>query len=159
MGRRIRGACLKQENFYFALPPCGGEMEIQAAVLCDSATDYRGKLCILGTFDTIITPSLPSTHPHCSIALRIVFRDADEGVHRLKLRLINEDGQNILPNIEPEMHVKLPENVFFYSRNLIFNLQQIKFEQAGLYSIDVIIDETIVARIPLQVVAGKKEKQ
>jgi len=126
--------------------------------LCDSAADYRGKLCILGTFDTIITPSLPSTHPHCSIALRIVFRDADEGVHKLKLRLINEDGRNILPNIEPEMHVKLPENVFFYSRNLIFNLQQITFEQAGLYSIDVLIDDAIVARIPLQVVVGKREK-
>jgi hypothetical protein len=136
----------------------GSIMEIQAAVLCDSATDYRGKLCILGTFDTIVTPSLPSTHPHCSIALRIVFRDADEGAHKLKLRLINEDGKNILPNIEPEMHVKLPDNVYFYSRNLIFNLQQIKFEQAGLYSIDVIINEAIVARIPLQVVVGKKDK-
>src|SRR5688500_16138804 len=134
-------------------------MDIQAAVLCDSATDYRGKLCILGTFDTIVTPSLPSTHPHCSIALRIVFRDADEGVHKLKLRLINEDGKNILPSIEPEMHVKLLENVYFYSRNLIFNLQQIKFEQAGLYSIDVIINEAIVARIPLQVVVGKKDNK
>jgi hypothetical protein len=132
-------------------------MEIQAAVLCDSAADYRGKLCILGTFDTIITPNLPSTHPHCSIALRIVFRDSDEGTHKLKLRLINEDGKNILPHIEPEMQVKLPENVFFYSRNLIFNLQQIKFESAGLYSIDVIIDEQMMARIPLQVVVGKKQ--
>jgi len=133
-------------------------MEIQAALLCDSATDYRGKLCILGTFDTIVTSTLPSTHPHCSIALRLVFRDTDEGTHKMKLRLINEDGRNILPKIEPEVQVKLPENVFFYSRNLIFNLQQIKFEQAGLYSIDVIFDDQMVARIPLQVVLGKKEK-
>ena len=127
-------------------------------MLCDSATDYRGKLCILGTFDTIVTSNLPSTHPHCAIAIRIVFRDADEGDHKLKLRLINEDGKNILPNIEPELHVKLPENVYFYSRNLIFNLQQIRFEQAGLYSIDIIIDEEIVSRIPLQVVLAKKGK-
>ena len=132
-------------------------MDIQAALLCDSATDYRGKLCILGTFDTIISSELPLVHPHCSIALRIVFRDADEGMHRLKLRLINEDGKNILPNLEPELHVKLPENVYFYSRNLIFNLQQIRFEQAGLYSIDVIIDEQMACRIPLQVVLGKKK--
>ena len=131
-------------------------MDIQAAVLCDSATDYRGKLCILGTFDTIVASNLPSTHPHCSIAIRIVFRDSDEGTHKLKLRLINEDGKNILPNIEPELHVKLPDNVFFYSRNLIFNLQQIKFEQGGLYSIDIIIDDEIVSRIPLQVVLAKK---
>src|SRR5688500_16782700 len=133
-------------------------MDIQAAVLCDSATDYRGKLCILGTFDTIVTPSLPSVHPHCSIAIRIVFRDADEGSHKLKLRLINEDGVNILPNIEPELHVKMPENVYFYSRNMIFNLQQIRFEQAGLYSIDIMIDEKMASRIPLQVVVGTKER-
>jgi hypothetical protein len=131
-------------------------MEIQVAVLCDSAVDYRGKLCILGTFDTIVTSTLPSTHPHCSIALRIVFRDSDEGSHKIKVRLINEDGKNLLPNIEPEMKVKMPENVFFFSRNLVFNLQQIKFEQAGLYSIDVLIDEQMTARIPLQVVVGKK---
>jgi hypothetical protein len=87
-----------------------------------------------------------------------VFRDSDEGTHKLKLRLINEDGKNILPNIEPELHVKLPENVYFYSRNLIFNLQQIKFEQAGLYSIDIMIDEEMASRIPLQVVLGKKER-
>jgi len=133
-------------------------MDIQAAVLCDSATDYRGKLCILGTFDTIVTPSLPSVHPHCSIAIRIVFRDADEGSHKLKLRLINEDGVNILPNIEPELHVKMPENVYFYSRNMIFNLQQIRFEQAGLYSIDIMIDDQMASRIPLQVVVGTKER-
>ena len=76
----------------------------------------------------------------------------------LKLHLINEDGRNILPNIVPELHVKLPDNVYFYSRNLIFNLQQIKFEQAGLYSIDILIDDQMVSRIPLQVVLGKKEK-
>lgn len=132
-------------------------MDIQVAVLCDSATDYRGKLCILGTFDTIVTPTLPSVHPHCSIAIRVVFRDSDEGNHKFKVRMINEDGKNILPNIEPEIKVKLPENVYFYSRNLIFNLQQIKFEQAGLYSIDILIDEQMSARIPLQVVVGKQQ--
>lgn len=153
-------ACFHWLTIYYpGSRPAGlNRMDIQAAVLCDSATDYRGKLCILGTFDTIITNTLPSTHSHCSIAIRIVFRDTDEGAHKLKLRLIDEDGKNILPNIEPELHVKLPENVYFYSRNLIFNLQQIKFEQAGLYSIDVIIDEQMASRIPLQVVLAKKEK-
>ena len=84
-------------------------MEVQAAVLCDSAADYRGKLCILGTFDTILAS-------------------------------------------------KLPENVFFYSQNLIFNLQQIKFERPGQYSIDVLLDGDIVARVPLQVVQAQQKE-
>ncbi|MDB6032554.1 MAG: hypothetical protein JWM16_2892, partial [Verrucomicrobiales bacterium] len=38
-------------------------MEIQVAVLCDAATDYQGKLNILGTFDTIFTAQMPAVHP------------------------------------------------------------------------------------------------
>ena len=127
-------------------------MEVQVAVLCDSASDYRGKLCVLGTFDTIYASQLPAVHPHCSIALRIVFRDEDEGMRNIRLRLIDEDGKNILPNIEPRLDIRLPPEMFFYSKNFIFNLQQIKFENAGQYSIDILIDDRMIARIPLQVV-------
>ncbi|MEK7684730.1 MAG: hypothetical protein AAB466_04855 [Verrucomicrobiota bacterium] len=131
-------------------------MEVQVAVLCDSASDYRGKLCILGTFDTILASKLPTVHPHCSIALRMVFRDSDVGQHGFKIGLIDEDGKSMLPKIEPAMDVKLPENVFFYSCNLIFNLQQIKFEKPGQYSIDLIMDDRMIARIPLQVMLAQK---
>lgn len=132
-------------------------MEVQAALLCDSAQDYNGKLCLLGSFDTIVTPGLPAVHPHCAIALRIVCRAEDEGDHKLQLSLIDEDGKNILPKIEPNVEVKLPENVFFFSRNLIFNLQQIKFERSGQYSIDITIDGVMMARIPLQVMMSNRE--
>jgi hypothetical protein len=127
-------------------------MEVQVAVLCDSASDYRSKLCILGAFDTISATQLPATHPHCSIALRLIFRDQDEGEHTLRLRLIDEDGKNMLPTIEPKLHVKLPPEMFFFSRNLIFNLQQITFHKTGQYSIDILFNDQMIARIPLQVV-------
>ncbi len=35
-------------------------MNIQIAVLCDSAVEYQSRLCILGTFDTIRTHKLPA---------------------------------------------------------------------------------------------------
>ena len=54
-------------------------MTIQIAVLCDAATDYNGKLNLLGTFDTILTSQLPAIHPQCSIALRIAFNRIEEG--------------------------------------------------------------------------------
>jgi hypothetical protein len=46
-------------------------MNIQIAVLCDSAVEYQNRLCVLGTFDTIRTHQLPTTKPRCSIALQI----------------------------------------------------------------------------------------
>ena len=128
-------------------------MEVQVAVLCDSASNYHGKLCILGTFDTLYTTQLPAVHPHCSIALRLVFRDEDAGDSKLRLRLIDEDGVNKLPaDIGANIHVEMPADMYFLSKNLVFNLQQIAFDKTGQYSIDILLNDKMMARIPLQVV-------
>ena len=126
-------------------------MEVQIASLCDAAADYNGKLSLLGAFDTVLVQQLPAVHPHCSVALRIVFRDTDEGDHTLQLAMIDEDGKNLLPKIEAQIKIKLAENMFFSSNNLIFNLQGLQFPATGQYSIDIRLDNNIIARIPLQV--------
>ncbi len=134
-------------------------MDVQVAALCDSAADYNGKLCLLGVFDTIGVRQLPAVHPHCSIAVRIVFHTGEEGRHQLKLTLIDEDGRNLLPNIPPpNLDVRMPEHMYFASSNLVFNLQGMKFEKAGNYSIDISVDGKIIARIPLQVVLLKQQQ-
>jgi len=51
----------------------------------------------------------------------------------------------------------MPDNLFFFSRNIVIGLQRLKFERTGQYSIDVAIDEHIMARIPLQIVEMKKK--
>jgi hypothetical protein len=48
-------------------------MTIQVAVLCDAATEYNGKLNLLGTFDTVYAAQMPAHHPQCSVATRIAF--------------------------------------------------------------------------------------
>ncbi|MBL6765468.1 MAG: hypothetical protein ISQ14_10975 [Verrucomicrobiae bacterium] len=126
-------------------------MDVQIASLCDAAADYNGKLSLLGAFDTVLVQQVPAVHPHCSVALRIVFRDTDEGDHTLQLAMIDEDGKNLLPKIEAQIKIKLAENMYFSSNNLIFNLQGLQFPSLGQYSIDIRLDEKIIARIPLQV--------
>lgn len=127
-------------------------MNIQVAVLCDAATDDRGKLNLLGAFDTIITPQLPAVHPQCSVAMRVTFSQADEGQHKLRLSFVDADGRSIMPNFPPvPVQVALPEDTHFLTRNFIVNIQQMKFEQPGLYSIDVFLDDRQEASIPLLV--------
>jgi len=132
-------------------------MDVQIAALCDFAADYGSKLCLMGTFDTIMAAQFPSIHPSCSIALRMVFRDTDAGRHVFKVTLIDEDGKSLLPKIEPAIDVRLPDNVFFITQNLIFNLQGMKFEKAGQYSIDIAMDGKMIARIPMQVIPMKQK--
>jgi len=127
-------------------------MNIQVAVLCDAATDENGKLNLLGAFDTIYTQQLPAVHPQCSIALRVTFGHEDEGQHKLRLNFVDADGRPIMPTpIEIPVQVVLPGDSHFGTRNFIVNIQQLKFENPGLYSIDMSLDDRPQTSIPLLV--------
>jgi hypothetical protein len=129
-------------------------MNIQVAVLCDAATDEHGKLNLLGAFDTIYTQQLPAIHPQCSIALRVTFSNEDEGNHKLRLNFVDADGRSIMPGmgtIDLPVEVVLPGDSHFGTRNFVVNIQQLKFDQPGLYSIDISLDDRSQASIPLLV--------
>ena len=134
-------------------------MDIQIAVLCDAATDNNGKLNLLGTFDTIFTSQLPAIHPQCSIALRMTFNKVEEGHHKAKLNFVDEDGKSVMPPIEMPVDVQVPEETIFLSRNFIVNIQKLKFEKEGLYSIDIAVDGRQEGSIPLLVRVMPKQPQ
>jgi hypothetical protein len=126
-------------------------MNIQVAVLCDAATEDNGKLNLLGSFDTIFAPQLPAVHPQCAVALRVTFMSGDEGDHKLKLNFVDADGKSIMPPIEIPVAVSLPDEALFLTRNFIVNIQQLKFAEEGLYSVDVRLDDKSQGNIPLQI--------
>ncbi len=126
-------------------------MDIQIAVLCDAATDNAGKLNILGSFDTIYSQQLPAVHPQCSIALRLTFNKIEEGSHKVKLNFVDEDGRPVMPPIDMPIEVAVPDDSIFISRNFVVNIQQLKFEKTGLYSIDIALDGRQEGSIPLLV--------
>ncbi len=126
-------------------------MDIHVATLCDSAVDYNGKLCVLGTFDQIISRSAPIVHPQCALALRVCFKSADEGVHKLGVHFIDADGKAVFPPFEPQIEVRLPADGDFITRNIVLNLQGLKFEQPGLYSVEITFDDQTYSSIPLRV--------
>lgn len=126
-------------------------MEIQIAALCDSAVDFNGKLCLLGTFDTILAQQMPAVHPQCSIALRVVFSRIEEGLHKVRMNFVNEDGQPVMQAIDIPVEVALPADATFLARNFVVNIQQMRFEQPGHYAINIAIDGRQEASMPLQV--------
>lgn len=134
-------------------------MDIQIAVLCDAATDNAGKLNLLGTFDTIYTSQLPAVHPHCAIALRTTFGKVEEGKHTVKMSFVDEDGKPVLQLPEMPVDVVVPDETIFLSRNFIVNIQGLKFEKQGLYSIDIAVDGRQERSIPLLVRLMTKQQQ
>jgi hypothetical protein len=126
-------------------------MDIKVAALCDSASDYGGKLCVLGTFDTICAAKLPVIHPQCAIALRICVRAEDEGECQFRIAFIDMDGNNVMPPFEAKVEVKVPGDAVWVTRNLVMNIQRLKFEEAGHFSIDITGNGEMLERIPLRV--------
>ena len=140
-----------QDEVRHALRDYWALMNIQIAVLCDAATDYGGKLNILGTFDTIITSQLPAVHPQCSIALRLSFSKIEEGSHKVKMNFVDEDGRFVMPSIDMPVDVVVPNELNFLVRNFVINIQQLKFDKPGQYSIDLAVDGRQETSIPLLV--------
>jgi hypothetical protein len=131
-------------------------MQMLSALLCDFAADYGGKLNVLGAFDTIMAQEFPVTHDHCSLALRALFHDTDEGRHKIEIKLIDSDGGNLLPKLELDTEMRLADEMFFASQNVVIHLNSIRFEKPGQYSIDVYFDGKIISRVPLQVIKFKQ---
>ena len=135
-------------------------MDIQIATLCDYAADYNGKLVISGTFDTLAARALPVVHPSCALAMRFCFTQEDVGRHKLSINIINEDGESLDPAnmpIEPEFDVKMPKEIPFNTRNMVMNLQGLRFTEDGIYSIDIGYDGELMMRLPLRILKVNAE--
>jgi hypothetical protein len=126
-------------------------MNCQLAVLCDAATESGGKLNLLGAFDAIYTAQFPAMHAQCAVALRMTFTNVEEGMHKLRLNFVDEDGKFILPGIDHPLEVSVPPDTHFITRTFVLTIQQLKFERPGLYSIDIAVDGRQEASIPLLV--------
>ena len=115
--------------------------------------------CASSAFDTICSSGVPIVHPHCSLALRICFKPGDEGQHAVIVRFINDDGKPIMAPFRENIDIKLPNNAYFLTRNLILNFQRLTFASTGQFSIDVTVDDEMLARIPLRVLLYKRARQ
>ena len=126
-------------------------MNIEAFLLCDAATDQRGKLNILGAFDNIFAKKMPTMHPACAIAARIRFEKIEEGSHTIRIHIIDEDGKPIGPKLQGNMNVSIGDDVDSRTANIVLNIQRLKFEKYGQYRIDLAIDNQIKASLPIHV--------
>ena len=126
-------------------------MKIEVFALCDAATDNRGKLNILGTFDQIYAAKMPVVHPACAIALRMRFDKMEEGAHKVNLQLVDPDGRPVFQPMEGEVQPRMAEEVDSVAVNLILNFQHVKFESFADYQINLAIDDLSVATLPLRV--------
>jgi len=134
-------------------------MEIEVFALCDAATDSSGKLNMLGAFDRIGGRQFPLVHPHCAIALRMRFDRIEEGNHRVKISLIDADGRAVIPGIDGNIAIRFPETASSVCANMVLNMNGLKFEKPGQYSIELALDGRYEKSLPINVVEIQQSEQ
>jgi hypothetical protein len=126
-------------------------MEVEIFALCDAATDYAGKLNILGTFDAVRARQFPVAFPHCAVALRLRFEHIEEGEHRVRMNFVDEDGRAIVPSLDNSLTVQFPTEEPSICANMVLNINGMKFEKPGRYAIDLAIDGRHERSLPINV--------
>lgn len=125
-------------------------MNIEVFSLCDAATvDVAGKLNVLGAFDMIWSAKMPTVYPQCAIALRIRFDSIERGEHRVAVNFVDLDGKHIIPGANGTININFANEQRSGSANLVFNIQMLKLEKFGEYSIDLAVDSKKEASLPL----------
>jgi hypothetical protein len=57
------------------------------------------------------------------------------------------------------MPVQIPDNVAFMTRHLIVGFQGLTFPRAGVYSVDIIVDDELIQRLPLRIIKVDDNQQ
>ena len=124
-------------------------MQIEVFSLCDAATTENGKLNVLGAFDTLWVGKIPVVHPHCTVALRVRFHSSEGDEQDVSVKFIDADGKHIVPATNGMIKINYSEGQKTSSANLILNIQGLKIEKCGEYSIDLAIGGRSRASLPL----------
>lgn len=124
-------------------------METEIFTICDFAQDNQSKLTIVGTFDSIGAPQYPFTHSSVYLACRLRFSVKETGDHNFVIRLSDSSGNNLVPQVEGNIHVNKPDNGLFAAANIVLHFNQLQFPAAGRYSFILHVDGQWVAGLPL----------
>jgi hypothetical protein len=124
-------------------------MKVELFVVADYAANQGGKLTIVGVFDTIVGPNFPIVHASCSVAVKIRFEKIEEGSKRVRLTLTDADGKPVLPSMDIPLEVQMNDDNYTCTREIVGNINGMKFEKGGEYSFDLVIDGRHEASVPL----------
>ncbi len=126
-------------------------MKVLVAAVTDHAWVESGCLSFCRAFDTINASKFPYQMARLSIALRVLIRRSESGEHKLRISLADSDGKRLLNadlniNFQPPQE-SVPETSFSFA----LNGQNIVFQKAGDYVVDIVVDGDVKASVPLYV--------
>lgn len=133
-------------------------MKIEMLAICDAATDYQGRLNVLGVFEGIAAPKTPVIRDRCCIVTRMRFMAAEAGAHQLKISIRNSKGIQLMPEMKANFAVKAPANRPSVAVNMVLNLNKLKVDEFGNHEIALFMDDVLQGAVPLTVARAMKKQ-
>jgi len=126
--------------------------QLEFAFLADSAEAEPGrKFYVLGGgIDSIGAQAFPVVHPHIALLIRVLVHWTEgDRAHTLEIRLIDSDGGE-LARMEGNFQAAGGPPGRDLPMNISLALSNIRFERAGDYSIEMLLDGQHVKSLPLR---------
>lgn len=128
-------------------------MEVNFAFLCDYADQSGGKMAAIGLgFDTIYSTRIPVTHPLFFSVISIRFSSTEAGPKQVGMRLIDEDGNNVVPPLDTTINVGSPLPGFLYrNQQIALAMHRVTFPRYGDYALSWLVGGQEIKVVPLKV--------
>lgn len=126
-------------------------MQIDLATVCDYAIiDQYGKLSILGIFSHIWVGQFPAVHPRLHLVLHLKGRRTEIGEHTVRIRLVDEQGNEMLNGDGTVTFNEPPAGVVEIAVGTVL-VFDVPFPHAGKYRFDILVDSDVRTEIPITV--------
>ena len=123
-------------------------MECEFSFICDSAQQAGNKLYALGIgWDTIYAPSVPIRHTQMAFVTRLRASVAEAGTQDVTIRIIDADGEDVLPPIVQQLSLEIPPPAVHGNLNIVANLGGLEMKKFGAYAIHLVVNKVEMARI------------
>lgn len=114
------------------------DIKVEMFALCQGAHNMNGHLTIVNTIDEFTVSSLPARISF-GLAIKLYIRENVEGDKPLLITIVNKkDKLQKFPTIQTNLHIERMDKASHI--NIALNLQNVLFEEAGLYDIHMELD-------------------
>lgn len=121
--------------------------KLNFAHICDMAfLSKEDKLNVIGIFKNIGARSFPIVHPKMSCAVNITI----DKRATLKLQILESKNKEMLSKIEAKLDPKFDKKKEL-EIGFIGDFVNLKFENPGIYDLEIWLDDDLVKAVPFQV--------
>lgn len=126
-------------------------MRLDFAVVSDYALiDQAGKISVLGIFQHIWVQQFPAMHPRLHLVLRLKGKRTEIGEHAVQIRLVDEQGTEVLGGNGNVTFAEPPAGVTEIEAAAIL-VFDVPFPHPGAYRFEITIDGEQAAEVPITV--------